>query len=345
MVSSQQFTTFTIPYNPKCILRKSVLITGASGYVGRIALAELMKSKGNMKTVVAHDVRIPKKEEQLPGVIYVEGDIRDKKLSDIIVTHQIDTVVHLVSIVTRQKGEGRAFAYSVDVDGTRNLLEACIEHKVKKFIMTSSGAVYGYYADNPEWLTEQDPLRGNPEFAYSDHKRIQEELLGTYRQDHPELQQLVFRPGTIIGETTDNQIVDMFARPVIIGINGSTIPFVFIWDVDMARIIIKGICEENEGIYNVAGDGALTLRQLAERTGKRYLSVPIWVLKMILSIMHLLGFAQNGPEQLSFLQYRPLLLNKALKERFGYIPTFTSAQAFDYYLERNLKLEQTLKTN
>lgn len=325
-------------------MRISVLITGANGYVGRIALAELMKSKGNMKTVVAHDIRIPKKEDQLPGVIYVEGDIRDEKLADIIAEHQIDTVVHLVSIVTPQKGEGRSFAYSVDVDGTRNLLEACIKNKVKKFIITSSGAVYGYYADNLEWLTENDPLRGNPEFAYSDHKRIQEEILQEYKQSHPELQQLILRPGTIIGEATDNQIVDMFGRPIIIGINGSSTPFVFIWDVDVARIIVKGICEENEGIYNVAGDGALTLKQLAEKVKKRYISLPLWLLRTILFITHKLGISKNGPEQLIFLQYRPVLLNKALKESFGYIPKFTSAQAFDYYLERNLNVESIPKT-
>ncbi|MEZ5024266.1 MAG: hypothetical protein R2728_13575 [Chitinophagales bacterium] len=40
-----------------------------------------------------------------------------------------------------------------------------------KFIVTSSGAAYGYYADNAEWLKEEDPIRGNQEFPY---KLVQE---------------------------------------------------------------------------------------------------------------------------------------------------------------------------
>lgn len=324
-------------------MRNAVLITGANGYVGRIVLSELMAMEHGLKKVVAHDIQIPKKEDQLEGVMYVKADIRSKEMADIIAEHEIDTVVHLVSIVTPQKGEGRAFAYSVDVEGTRNLLDACIKHGVRKIIVTSSGASYGYHADNSEWLTEDDPLRGNVEFAYSDHKRQQEEILAQYRKDHPELQQLILRPGTIIGETTDNQITDIFKRPRIMGINGSDIPFVFIWDVDMARIIIKGILEENEGVYNVAGDGAIPLKKLAQKIGKSYISLPAWLLKAGLFVAQILGVTQYGPEQLRYLQYRPVLLNTRLKEHFGYIPKFTSEEVFDLFVRTNLKIDNPKK--
>jgi UDP-glucose 4-epimerase len=63
------------------------------------------------------------------------------------------------------------------VGGTRNVLDACVAHGVKHLIVSSSGAAYGYHADNPAWLTETHPLRGNPAFAYSDHKRQVEEML------------------------------------------------------------------------------------------------------------------------------------------------------------------------
>jgi len=105
----------------------------------------------------------------------------------------------------------------------------------------------------------------------------------------------------------------------------------------MARIIVKGICEENEGVYNVAGDGALTLNEIAKKLKRSYLNFPAWILKTALFITSKLGISNIGPEQLNFLRYRPVLLNAKLKEEFGYIPTFTSEEAFDYFIEMNLK--------
>ncbi len=67
---------------------------------------------------------------------------------------------------------------------------------MRQIIVTSSGAAYGYHADNPEWLTEDDPVRGNEAFAYSHHKRLVEEMLAVCRTQHPELRQVVLRVGT-----------------------------------------------------------------------------------------------------------------------------------------------------
>jgi len=90
------------------------------------------------------------------------------------------------------------------------LLEACISTGVKRIIVTSSGAAYGYHADNPEWLVEHDRLRGNEEFAYSHHKRLVEEMMDDYREKHPELEQVIFRIGTILGKNVNNQITALF---------------------------------------------------------------------------------------------------------------------------------------
>src|SRR5690606_33786171 len=102
-----------------------------------------------------------------------------------------DAVVHLASIVTPPKGSTRALEYEVDVTGTRNVLDACLAHGVRRLVVTSSGAAYGYHADNPVPLTEDCPIRGNEEFAYSHHKRLVEEMLAAARRDHPQLEQVV----------------------------------------------------------------------------------------------------------------------------------------------------------
>ncbi|MEB3734422.1 NAD-dependent epimerase/dehydratase family protein [Halopseudomonas pachastrellae] len=127
-------------------------------------------------------------------------DIRDAGLVDLLKREQITHVVHLASILQASKDRERDF--DIDVNGTHNVLKACVEAGVQHLTVTSSGAAYGYYADNPSWIDEQDAIRGNREFAYSDHKRQIEELLARCRREHPALTQLIFRPGTVLGTET-----------------------------------------------------------------------------------------------------------------------------------------------
>ncbi|HEX6018414.1 MAG TPA: epimerase, partial [Burkholderiaceae bacterium] len=84
-------------------------------------------------------------------------------------------------------------------------------------------------------------------------------------------------------------------------------------------------------VYNVAGDGALTIHQIAARMGKRCRVLPPWLLQAALSLGKRLGLTQYGPEQLRFLRYRPVLANRRLKEVFGYRPGKTSAEVFDLW--------------
>ncbi|MEN9396953.1 MAG: hypothetical protein RLZ81_1483, partial [Pseudomonadota bacterium] len=168
--------------------RKTVLVTGSAGYLGSQTVAALAQ-RSDLR-VVALDVRQP--ATRLPGVVYEVADIRAAEVDAIIARHAPQVVVHLASIVTPAKHSNRAFEYDVDVNGTRNLLQACVAHGVKRVIVSSSGAAYGYHADNPEWLVETDPIRGNDSFAYACHKRLVEELLRDYRQSHPQLEQIVF---------------------------------------------------------------------------------------------------------------------------------------------------------
>jgi UDP-glucose 4-epimerase len=310
-----------------------VLVTGGGGYLGSQVIASLARSlaAGGTECVVSLDVRETPAERHLPGVVYAAADIRDPSLVELLRRHRIDTVVHLAAIVTPGKKADREFEYQVDVEGTRNVLQACVGAGTGQVLISSSGASYGYHADNPAWLSETDAIRGNLEFAYSWHKRLVEEMLADYRESEPQLRQTVFRIGTILGETVSNQITALFDKPRPLAIAGSDSPFVFIWDQDVVGAILHALAGAPTGIYNVAGDGALTIHQIAERMGKRCRVLPPALLKAALWIGKRLGLTQYGPEQLRFLQYRPVLDNRRLKEDFGYRPKKTSAEVFDFW--------------
>ena len=312
-----------------------VLVTGGGGYLGRQVIAALAgQPDGGVAgdaAIVSLDVREVPQAERLPGVDYATADICDPALVDLLCRHRITTVVHLAAIVTPGRRANREFEYRVDVEGTRNVLQACVAARVGQVIVSSSGAAYGYHPDNPAWLSETDAIRGNHEFAYSWHKRLVEEMLADYRERAPQLRQTVFRIGTILGETVANQITALFDKPRPLAVAGADSPFVFIWDQDVVGAIVQAIRTGRDGIYNVAGDGALTIHQIAQRMGKRCRVLPPWLLQAALWLGKAVGATQYGPEQLRFLRYRPVLDNRRLKEVFGYTPRKSSAEVFDFW--------------
>lgn len=311
---------------------RCVLVTGAGGYIGRKLVRRLADDSQGPERIVAVDIQAEPAEEHLAGVTHLVGDVRDPDgLQRVFREHEVDTVVHLASIVTPGKGSTREMEYAVDVLGTRNVIDACVTTGASKLIVTSSGAAYGYHADSPEWLDEEDPLRGNEVFAYAHHKRLVEEMLGNARRDHPELAQLIFRPGTVLGAGVRNQITALFEKPFILGIAGAASPFVFIWDEDVVSCLVKGIREPLVGIYNLAGDGVLTMREIAGRVGRTFLPVPAVLVAGALRILHPLGLSRYSAAQVDFLRYRPVLSNRRLKEEFGYTPKKTTSEVFDFF--------------
>lgn len=306
-----------------------VLVTGGCGFLGSNVAAALAR-RAEVDLVIAGDVREP--AQQLEGVQFAECDVTDAgSIAPLLVEYRIDTVVHLAAIVN--PGRDVSLEYRVDVEGTANVLAACVEAGVRRIVVSSSGAAYGYYADSPAWIDEGVAVRGNDEFPYSKHKRLVEEMLERYREDHPSLSQTVFRIGTILGPTVKNQITALWDGKRILHIAGSNSPFVFVWVDDVAEVMVRAATGGPAGIYNVAGDGAITVPGIALRLGKPLLTIPAWALSVALSVGRFLKLTEHGPEKVRFLRYRPVLANRRLKGEFGFTPSRTSVQAFEEYLE------------
>ena len=303
-------------------MRRRILITGAAGYIG----SQVARRLSQDHHVVGVDIRA----DDSAGFPFYEMDIRDPNLGRLLGEHHIQQVVHLAAVL--EDSGDRARDFDIDVNGTRNVLDACVAAGVEQLVVASSGAAYGYHPDNPAWLDEDDALRGNPEFPYSDHKRQVETLLAEYRQTHPALKQLVLRPGTVLGANTRNLITRLFEKPRLVAVAGSPSPFVFIWDQDVVAIIQKGVLEGKAGRYNLAGDGALSIHELGRLLGKPVVSVPAGLIRAALWIGNRLGLTRYTPGQVNFLRYRPVLANRRLKEDFGYIPRKTSEQVFRFYI-------------
>lgn len=305
-----------------------VLITGGGGFLGSHVGAALA-ARDDVDLVVSADVRAGAAPR--PGIVDETLDVTDAgAVAPLLRAHRIDTVVHLAAIVN--PGRDVELEYRVDVTGAANVLAACVETGVRRIVVSSSGAAYGYHRDDPDWIDEQRPLRGNDAFPYSRHKRVVEEMLAVHRAEHPGLEQVVFRIGTILGPAVHNQITALWDGRRILRIAGADSPFVFVWVDDVADAMVRAATDGPAGVFNVAGDGRMTVPEIAARLGKPQLVVPAWALSAALGIGRALHLTEHGPEKVPFLRYRPVLSNRRLKEEFGFTPALTSAQAFEAYL-------------
>lgn len=304
---------------------RTVLVTGGNGFLGSSVVRGLADAG---LSVVSADIALP--VSPVDGVEHVVMDVTSAAaVEDAFAGRDVEVVVHLASVVTPGRGSSREREYAVDVTGTQHVLDACLSHGVRRIVVSSSGAAYGYHPDNPAWLTEDDPVRGNEVFAYSHYKRLVEEMLASLRTSDPRLEQVVLRIGTILGERVDNQITALFERPRLLKIRGSDSPFVFVWDTDVVAIIIRAVNSPVTGVFNVAGDGTLSVDEIAARLGKPVLALPEPLLRGALRVGRRLGLTAYGPEQTIFLKHRPVLANDRLKTVFGYPPSKTSAEAFE----------------
>ena len=319
----------------------NILVTGANGYLGSQFVLKLLEDKINVdQKIICLDIHFRPEFLNNPALLCIKMDIRSNELNQIISDNHIETVVHLAAIISTPDKSDREKEYDIDVIGTKNLVKACIENNVSKFIVTSSGAAYGYHKENNnKWITEDFPIEGNYEFAYSHHKKLIEVFLAEKRATNPELQQFVFRVGTILGKTTKNPITEYLEKPKILEIKNHKSPFVFIWDKDLVCILYKAITDGKPGIYNVAGDGSLSVKEIASIMGKKNQTLPAWLIKGVFGLLYPLGLSKYNAFIVNFVQFRPVLLNTKLKEEFGFIPSKTSKEVFDYYLKENVNRE------
>lgn len=304
-----------------------VLVTGGSGYLGRLVVSRFVAA--GIPTVSV-DLRQPAAHRD--GVVEVPGDLRDLDLAALLREHATTAVVHLAAIVEPPRGMSGSELESIEVGGTQAVLDACVAAGVPHLTVLSSGAAYGYTPRNDgRALDEDTPTPGSPDFAYSRHKAMVEGLVARTRRLHPELGILLLRPGTILGASTHNQITALFRRPVILGLRESVTPFVFVWDEDVAEIIASGVERAVTGTFNVAGDGVMTLADIAAAEKRRLVRLPACAVRRALAAGSRLGVARYGPGQVDFLRHRPVLDNARLRRAFPGLPRLTSRETYELH--------------
>lgn len=249
-----------------------VFVTGGSGFLGRSLVARLLAS--------GHDVwalaRSPQAASVLPaGVQTVRGDVANLPLAEL--PTDVDAVVSLAQSEHFRNFPARAVeVFDVNVRGQVLLLDWAQRHGVKRYIMASSGGIYGPNAQ--PYVTEDQLLAvDSPLGFYLGTKLSAEVLFQNYRK--------LFDAGAILrpffiygpGQSADMLVSRLIAsvregRPIQLqGPDGLRMTPVFVADASAAFEAALGL--QGFHVLNVAGPEAVSLRALCERIGSQ-LGVP-----------------------------------------------------------------------
>jgi UDP-glucose 4-epimerase len=151
----------------------SILVTGGAGYIGSHMVLALLDA--GREVVVLDNLTTGRRELVPPAARLVVGDVADGALfMRLAATHGIDAVVHFAgSIVVPESVADPLGYYLNNTVRTRALIEACVLAGVKRFIFSSTAAVYGIPESNP--VGEDAPLR--PISPYGTSKMMTEMML------------------------------------------------------------------------------------------------------------------------------------------------------------------------
>tara|TARA_E500000331_G_scaffold351317_1_gene397729 strand:+ start:382 stop:1350 length:969 start_codon:yes stop_codon:yes gene_type:complete len=138
-----------------------ILVIGGSGFIGSHVVSELLKT--NVKEVLIYDnfsrgkiQNIKKNLEDDRCKIYPNGgDIRDIDLLNDAM-NGVDGVIHLAAMWLLHCKDYPRTAFHVNIEGTFNVLEACVKNNIKRLIYSSSASVYGDAVETP--MTENHPF-------------------------------------------------------------------------------------------------------------------------------------------------------------------------------------------
>jgi len=252
-----------------------ILVIGGAGFIGSFVVRELLKH--DVAEVVIYDNFTRGKFENIQDCLKDKrcrlnefgGDIRDVDILDNAMKG-IDYVFHLSAMWLLHCKDFPRTAFHVNIEGTFNVLEACVKNKVKKLIYSSSASVYGDAVQVP--MTEDHPYNNKNFYGAT---KIAGEAMCTAFNDRYGLAVIGLRYMNVYGPGQDQTAVytgvvpimlnkiDANEGPVINGDGSQAYDFIYVEDV--ARCNVAALTSETcFGFYNVGTGVQTSIRDLCD---------------------------------------------------------------------------------
>jgi UDP-N-acetylglucosamine 4-epimerase len=250
-----------------------ILVTGGAGFIGSHIVDRLLEegfkvrvldnlSTGEKKNLAQHQ---NKKDFQ-----FIEGDIRNVELANKAV-RGVDAVIHEAALVSVTRSvKNPLLSNEINVTGTLNLLKACVDANIKRFVLASSCAVYG----DTETLPSHEKLAPKPLSPYAVDKLAAENYAKVFRNVYG-LETVSLRYFNVYGPRQKygpySGVISTFINcllenkpPTIYGDGEQTRDFVNVKDVVEANMLALIKREAVGEVFNISTGESITVNKLTE---------------------------------------------------------------------------------
>lgn len=310
-----------------------VLVTGVSRFIGAHLAGRLADSPG-VGRVLGVDVVPPPRElsRRMGSAEFVRADIRNPLIAKIISEARVDTVVQ-ASTDSDGAPSARTAHKEMNVLGTMRLMAACQSSPlVRKLVVKSTSAVYGASSRDPAVLTEDTAPKDLPSSGYSkDAVEVEGYARGLGRR-RPDMDITVLRFTDLVGPRVDSTLTRYFSLPLVPTVLGRDARLQLLHSEDALAVLQRAALEEHPGVFNVGGDGVLMLGQAIRRAGRVPTPVPGAAIPSLTGFLRGANLAGLSADQLKLLSFGRVVDTTRLRERFGFVPRWTTQQAFDDFV-------------
>jgi nucleoside-diphosphate-sugar epimerase len=328
-----------MPASPSRSRGLTVAVTGPTGEIGQAFLTALERAREIRHVRGMARRGFEPAELGLRKLEYMRGDVLDRGAVAELV-EGADVVVHLAFMIMGSARESR----KVNVVGSRNVFEAAAAAEAKRLVYASSVAAYGFHPQNPQPLTEDVPARGTARHYYSAQKAEVEELLADALYGS-RTAGYVFRPCIVAGRNAPLLIDSLpytqiserlpaavtsllesvpIIKPVL---PDPGIPFQLVHHDDVAGAMRAGVLGRGKpGVYNLAGPGELTVKQLADELGWYSVPVPELAVDAVAETIGRLGFLPAQVQWVAAFREPVIMSTAKARRELGWRPRHSALQ-------------------
>ncbi|HVJ94974.1 MAG TPA: NAD-dependent epimerase/dehydratase family protein [Labilithrix sp.] len=305
---------------------KVVAVTGAAAFLGA-NLIGLLEEDARITKIIALDVKAPATAGRKTRYYEVDFTLvsAEATLSEILAAEEVDTLVHLA--FTSSPNHAIAHSHELESVGTRHVLVAARHASLRKVVMWSHTMLYGAQPSNPNYLTEEHPLRAPTSEPWFADKIEAENEIARFTERNPHAIVTVLRTAPIVGPTIHNYLTRYLARrmvPVAMGFD----PLVqFLHEVDAIAAFKLAIDRDHPGVYNVVGDGVLPLSTAIKLAGRLAVPVPLPIARTVAAALWIAQIVEVPPSFVRYLRYLCVADGAKAKDKLGFRPAYTTREA------------------
>ena len=317
----------------KVARKRRVLVTGVARWWGALVVQRLVEDP-DVAEVIGIDIREPRYD--LGRADYLKLDIRHSLIGKLVRAVGIDTVVHTLTRVDSFDMDP-ARAHEMNVIGTLNLLAGCAGEgsPVRRFVLKSSGHVYGSRVDLPAILREDHRLDVNSGHQFVRDIVEVESYVSDFAVRNPNITILAMRFANSLNPDEPQPLARYLDLDVVPTVIGHDPPLQLIHRDDCIEAMVMATKRGPGGAYNIAPAGNEPVSKLLDGAGKLHAPLlPPIGLGLAAFAIRQSGIAFLSPQLLDLLRWgRTLSTTKASRE-LGFRAARDTKAAFDDFIQQ-----------